>query len=186
MPRPAIFLDRDGVINVGVKGDYIRNVSQLRWLPGVPQAVAALSNAGWPIVVITNQSGIARGLYTMTDVSEIHQRIRSVIQQAGGDITAFYVCPHRDEDRCACRKPLPGMLSQAARDYDLDLAHSFFIGDTEIDARAGRAAGCAVITVATGLTPAEEVKRWPSPPDHIFNSLMEAAEWINRCGSDPS
>ena len=186
MPRPAIFLDRDGVINAAVHGDYIRNVSQFRWLPGVPDAIAALWIAGWPVVVITNQSGIARGLYTMADVNEIHRRVRSGVQQAGGDITAFYVCPHRNEDGCVCRKPLPGMLVQAARDYDLDLTRSHFIGDTEIDARAGRAAGCAVITVTTGLTPAEDVKRWPSPPAHMFSTLMEAAEWINACGSDPS
>lgn len=186
MPRPAIFLDRDGVINVGVHGDYIRNVSQFQWLPGVPQAIAGLSKAGWPIVVVTNQSGIARGLYTMADVNEIHQRIRSEVQQHGGDITAFYVCPHRNEDNCACRKPLPGLLVQASRDYDLDPSRSYFIGDTEIDARAGRAAGCAVITVTSGLTPVEDVKRWASPPDHLFNTLMEAAEWTCAHGSDPS
>lgn len=186
MPRPAIFLDRDGVLNVGFHGDYIRDVSQFQWLAGARDGVAALSRAGWPIVVVTNQSGVARGLYTLEDVESIHSRMLADLAADGGAVEAVYVCPHRPEDACDCRKPLPGMLLRAARELGLDLPRSVFIGDAETDMSAGRAAGCRVLAVTTGLATPDEIAQWMPAPERVFDTLTEAAEWINAHGMDRS
>jgi D-glycero-D-manno-heptose 1,7-bisphosphate phosphatase len=184
MGRRAIFLDRDGVLNVGVHGDYIRSVSQFEWLPRAREAVAALTQMGWPVIVVTNQSGIARGLYTMADVQAITARMMDDLEKAGGTITSVYVCPHRSEDGCCCRKPLPGLLIRAAADLDLDLSGSLMIGDSEIDMRAGRAAGCRVLAVASGLAPRESIAKWPTRPDGVYDDLLEAVEWIRAHETD--
>lgn len=184
MSRRAIFLDRDGVLNVAVQGDYIRSVAQFRWLPGAIEAVAALTAMGWPIVVVSNQSGIARGLYTMAEVEQINARMRDDLKRAGGVLTAIYICPHRSEDSCPCRKPAPGLLTQAASDLDLDLNGSIMVGDSEIDMLAGRAAGCRVLAVASGLTTRDGITRWAARPDEVFDDLLEAVEWIRAHETD--
>ncbi len=178
MSRPAVFLDRDGVLNVVLRGDYVRSMAQFEWLPGALEAIARLTAAGWPVVVVTNQSGIAKGLYTRADLEGIHEAMRRELEEHGGRVAAFYHCPHRDEDACDCRKPLPGMLLRAARDLDLDLSRSFFVGDSEIDMQAGRAAGCRVLAVTTGLFSADEVARWTPAPERVFRGVLEAAEWL--------
>lgn len=178
MSRPAVFLDRDGVLNVVIRGEYVRNVCQFQWLPGAREAVAHLTAAGWPVVIITNQSGVSRGYYTGQDVESIHDMMREDLKPFGGEIEAFYFCPHQTLDACDCRKPLPGLLHRAAEDLDLDLSASFFVGDTETDMTAGRAAGARVLAVTSGLSSAEEVAGWSPAPERVFPTILEAAQWL--------
>ena len=183
MSRPAVLLDRDGVLNVVIRGEYVRNVSQFQWLPGAREAIGRLTEAGWPVVVVTNQSGISRGFFSAADLEDVHQAMRRDVEPFGGHIAGFYYCPHQDHEACECRKPLPGLLHQAAEDLDLDLSHSFFIGDTETDMRAGRAAGCRVLAVKSGLSSTEEIARWSPAPERIFPTILDAVEWLNAVPS---
>lgn len=139
--RPAAFLDRDGVLNVD-RG-YAHRPDQLEWISGAPEAVRLLNEAGYYVFVITNQSGVARGYYGETDVRQFHAHMRDALRAHGARIDAFYYCPHHPEGvikelaiRCRCRKPGPGMLEQAARDWPIDLNRSFLIGDKDDDLAA--------------------------------------------------
>ena len=148
---PAIFLDRDGVL-IENRPSYI-----LRWedVHLFPQALTALARATcspWKIVLVTNQSAIGRGLISLEMAWEINRRLVSVIEQAGGRIDGVYMCPHAPQDSCACRKPKPGLLLQAAQELSLDLSQSLVIGDTLSDLQAGQAAGVhQTVLVRTGL-----------------------------------
>jgi D-glycero-D-manno-heptose 1,7-bisphosphate phosphatase len=175
---PAIFLDRDGVLNVVDKGYYVRNRDEMVWLPGAAEAVGRLTQADWRIIVITNQSGIGRGFYTRQDVEAIHAAMEEAILKYGGRFEALYVCPHTDMDGCDCRKPMPGMLRCAAEDLGVDLPGSYFVGDSETDTLAGRAAGCRAIAVASGMSTREEIARWAIAPDGVYASLAEATDAI--------
>jgi len=156
-PRPAIFLDRDGVVIDDVH--YLASPSQIQLIPGSAKAIADLNRAGWPVIVVTNQSGVARGLFTMDGVRAVHRRLSEQLAGHGARIDAYYFCPHyHTEDvltefrqDCSCRKPRPGMLYQAAREHCIDLSTSWMIGDRESDLQAGAAAGARTILVRTGL-----------------------------------
>jgi D-glycero-D-manno-heptose 1,7-bisphosphate phosphatase len=142
--RPAAFLDRDGVLNVD-RG-YVHRLDQLDWVDGAAQAVGLLNRAGYIVIVVTNQSGIARGFYDEAAVRQFHTHMQDGLQAQGAHIDAFYYCPHHPQGtvaewavRCRCRKPLPGMLEQAARDWPIDLGRSFMIGDKDDDMAAAAA-----------------------------------------------
>ena len=140
--RRALFLDRDGVLNRRAPpGDYVKSVAEFAWLPGAREGVRRLNDEGWLVLVVTNQRGIARGLYTAADVETIHARAQRELSEIGAHVDAFYFCPHADEDRCACRKPQPGLILRAAQEWHVDLAASFLIGDDERDIEAARRAG---------------------------------------------
>lgn len=176
--RRAIFLDRDGVLNVVLRGGYVKNAGEMEWLPGAAEAVARLSASGRPVVVITNQSGIARGLYSAADVEEIHAEMQRVVSGLGGELAGLYYCPHAEQDACECRKPLPGLLRRAADDLGVDLAGSVFVGDSETDAVAGGAVGCLTVAVASGLNTMEDIAAWKTRPDAAFPSLADAVDAI--------
>ncbi len=148
--RPAVFLDRDGTVidEVGHLGEPERVVL----LPGVPAALRRLSDAGYALVVITNQAGVARGYFTETEVAAVNERTASLLEAEGVRLDGWYHCPHHPDftGACDCRKPLPGMLMRAAGDLDLDLSRSWMVGDHPSDAEAGRAAGASSIMVRTG------------------------------------
>lgn len=147
--RPAIILDRDGVLNRRApKAEYVRTWKQFAWVPGAREALRMLKEAGYRIIVVTNQAGIARGAMTEAALREIHDRMRKEAGDCGGGIDAVYHCPHGWDERCECRKPRPGMLFKAQRDLHLDLTRTFFIGDDERDEEAGRAAGCKTALVS--------------------------------------
>ncbi|MCL4544198.1 MAG: HAD-IIIA family hydrolase [Chloroflexi bacterium] len=148
--RPAIFLDRDGVLNENRTG-YVRAVEHIRWLPGAREALRVLAAFSYPLVVITNQSGVARGLLSQDELADIHETLRRDAVIAGGRIDAFYCCPRLPESGCVCRKPAPGLLLQAAQELSLDLGHSVFVGDVRSDFEAARSAGVAFIHVRSGL-----------------------------------
>jgi D-glycero-D-manno-heptose 1,7-bisphosphate phosphatase len=142
MGKPAVFLDRDGVINVRILDDYVRVWDDFRFLPGSLEAVRRLGEMGYPVVVITNQQGIGKGLMTEEGLREIHRRMLDAFKEKGGEIEAVYHCPHLAGDDCDCRKPGPGLILRAARDLDLDLPASYMVGDGISDVEAGVRAGC--------------------------------------------
>ncbi len=150
MPKPAIFLDRDGVMNIN-RPDDVKSWAEFEWIPGSLEAIAAITKSGYPIFVITNQRAIANKSMTIADLENIHQHIREDVAAVGGEITAFYYCPCAEvKKRCPCQKPKPYMLKKAAKEYNIDLAHSWMIGDKASDIIAGIKAGCQAILVLTG------------------------------------
>jgi D-glycero-D-manno-heptose 1,7-bisphosphate phosphatase len=141
--RPTVILDRDGVLNVRPpKAEYVRRPEDFRWLPGARDALRLLSEAGYRVIVVSNQAGIARGLMTEGQLEAVHDRMRTEARDSGGRIHAVYYCPHGWDEGCECRKPKPGMLFQAQREHHLDLTRTTFMGDDERDEEAARAAGC--------------------------------------------
>ena len=147
--RPTVILDRDGVINEeGV--DYIKTWDEFHFLPGALEALALLNEKGVRTLVATNQSCVGRGIISSSELEVIHRNMLDRVRKAGGHIEKIYVCPCRPEEGCSCRKPLPGMLEEAALDFDLDLNACFFIGDAECDLLAGRRANCRTVLVLTG------------------------------------
>lgn len=140
----AVFLDRDGVINrnASIEGEYITCWEDLEILPGVGQAITWLNRSGFQVIVVTNQRGVAKGLITVAQLESIHQRMCQALAHEGAWIKAIYYCPHEISPPCACRKPQPGMLLEAALAFDIDLAVSWMIGDSEKDVEAGKRAGC--------------------------------------------
>lgn len=145
----AILLDRDGVIN-RERADYVKSWQEFEFLPGVLPALQRLATLAIPLVVITNQSGIGRGIIEPMVVTEIHERLRVVVALAGGRIDGFLICPHHPDANCACRKPQPGLLFQAAHTFTFSLAEAVFIGDAITDYKAACAAGCQSILVRSG------------------------------------
>jgi len=137
---PAVFLDRDGVL-IEYRENYIRQWSDVVFYSNALKALAALRDMPCRLIIITNQSAVGRGLITIKDAIDINDRIVSMVEQAGGRLDAVYMCPHKPEDNCTCRKPKPGMIFQAAEKYIVDLKHSVIIGDSLSDLEAGRAAG---------------------------------------------
>jgi D-glycero-D-manno-heptose 1,7-bisphosphate phosphatase len=154
-PKPAFFLDRDGVLIEEVH--YLAAPDQVRLIPGAAEAVARLNGLGIPVVVVTNQSGVARGHFPETRVAEVHAHLDHLLADRGAAIDRYYYCPHHPTAglgpyrvECECRKPRPGMLLRAAADLGLDLPRSFLIGDNVSDVQAGTRAGCGTVLVRTG------------------------------------
>ncbi len=140
---PAVILDRDGVLNRRPpRARYVRAWSEFEWLPGAREALRTFATAGYRVIVVTNQPGIARGELTERDLADIHERMRGEAFDAGGRIDALYRCPHDWDEGCECRKPRPGLLFEAQHDFNLDLTRTPFIGDDDRDGLAAAAAGC--------------------------------------------
>ena len=147
--RPAVFLDRDGVLNEWAGPHaYVRTVDELRLLPGIGEAAAALARAGYVLLVVSNQRGVARGLVEPAALAAIEERIQAALEPAGARIAGFYYCTHDLDAGCDCRKPAPGLVLRAAGEHGIDLGASALVGDDETDVQAGRAAG--VLTVRVG------------------------------------
>lgn len=141
--RPAVILDRDGVLNERPpRARYVRRPEEFRWLPGALEALRLLHGAGYRVIVVSNQAGVARGAMTSADLAAVTRRMTDEAAAAGGRIDAVYHCLHDWEEGCECRKPRPGMLFAAQRDHHLDLSRTVFVGDDERDGEAARAAGC--------------------------------------------
>jgi len=145
----AVFLDRDGVICEN-RPDHVKSWDEFRFLPGAMFSLAALSRLGMPVIVVTNQAVVGRGMVPASVVDEIHQRMVAEVEASGGRIDRVVYCPHRPEDRCACRKPEPGMLLQVAREMGIDLSQSYLVGDAASDLVAGQRVGCQLLLVLTG------------------------------------
>lgn len=155
MPTPAIFLDRDGVI-IENRPDYVRDWSQVAFFHSGLQALAAVAKTPYLLVIITNQSAVGRGIITLSTAQQINQRLVTEIEKRGGRIDAVYMCPHAPHEKCACRKPAPGLIQQATADLNIDLPRSILIGDALTDIQAGRLAGIGQnVLVLTGRGPAQ-------------------------------
>lgn len=152
--KRAVFIDRDGTLNV--EKEYLHRVEECELIPGAEQAIRLLNQAGWLVVVVTNQSGVARGYYNEQDVAALHHHLAALLSRSGAHVAGWYYCPHHPSGSepyncpCTCRKPLPGMLLQAAKELAIDLSVSWMVGDKLADVEAGRAAGCRPILVRTG------------------------------------
>jgi D-glycero-D-manno-heptose 1,7-bisphosphate phosphatase len=177
--RPAVFLDRDGVINEN-RADYVKSWQEVVILPGAFEAIRRLASSDYVIAVVTNQSPIGRGIITEQTVDGIHARLVMAIEAAGGRVDGAFYCPHHPEEGCDCRKPQPGLLLQAAEELALDLANSWFVGDARSDVEAALNAGCRPIMVRTGrgevqlprLTPAQRART------HVVPDLAAAVDLI--------
>jgi D-glycero-D-manno-heptose 1,7-bisphosphate phosphatase len=172
---PAVFLDRDGTLMRDV--DYCGDPNDVHVFPGAADALRKLKEAGYKLIIITNQSAIGRGYFTEGDYRAVE---REVVRQLGENlIDATYFCPHVPDGQCECRKPQPGMILQGARDHHLDLRQSFFIGDKQSDVECGRNAGVKTVLVRTGYG----VKADAKAADLVANDLERAAEIILQARS---
>jgi D-glycero-D-manno-heptose 1,7-bisphosphate phosphatase len=143
-----VFLDRDGVI-IEHRGDHVKNWDEFEFLPGAVASLRRLALTPLAIAVVSNQPAVNTGLLPRREASRINERILAEIKRAGGRVDGIYVCPHRPDEACACRKPEPGLLYQAASELAIDLSSSYFVGDTLSDVKAALAAGCSPILVLT-------------------------------------
>jgi D,D-heptose 1,7-bisphosphate phosphatase len=184
--KPAVFLDRDGTVLE--EANYLDSFDRLVYLPYSVDAVRLLNRAGFAVVIVTNQSGIGRGMYKEQFVLDTHQKIEQRFADGGARIDGFYYCPHHPEavvskykQTCDCRKPAPGMLRQAAADLDLDLSQSFMVGDRWSDIGVANAVGARGILVRTGYGKVAEAAPKPNVrPDLVTDNLMSAVSWILR------
>ena len=154
--KRAVFLDRDGTINREV--NYLSRLEQFELLSGVAEAIKTLNQAGWLVVVITNQSGIKRGLFTEETLHSIHNRMIQDLVRQDARLDGIYCCLHHPDDGCECRKPSPKLVQDAAADLGIDLAESWFVGDKALDIETGRRAGCRTALVLTGYGSRESAK----------------------------
>jgi D-glycero-D-manno-heptose 1,7-bisphosphate phosphatase len=179
MSQPAVFLDRDGTLNEEM--GYINHLSRFQLLPQAVSAIRHLNAAGVKAVVVTNQSGAARGYFPTSLVEEIHTLLQKILAAGGAHLDGIYTCLHGPDAGCACRKPKPTLIQQAARDLDLDLSRSYLVGDRYKDMETAANAGIQGILVLTGYGRGEyDYLRHTQPvqPVHVAPDLEAAVEWI--------
>jgi D-glycero-D-manno-heptose 1,7-bisphosphate phosphatase len=177
--RPAVFLDRDGTICEEM--GYLNHISRLHIFPFTAAAIRKLNQAGLPVIVVTNQSGISRRMFPESLVIQVHERISRELSAAGAGVDGYYYCAHTKQDECDCRKPLPGLLEQAAREHGLRLDRSFVVGDRYGDVELAHGVGGRGVLVLTGYGRGEyELHReeWPRQPDLVAEDLSGAVEAI--------
>lgn len=181
--KKAVFIDRDGVIIE--EKNYAYRIDDLAFIPGSTDAIKALSRSDYLVIIVTNQAGIARGYFTEKDYHEFTSRLLALLRDAGGRIDGVYFCPHHPTEGtgdykidCECRKPKNGMLKAAAKDFGIDLASSWLIGDKSSDIKAGQSAGCKTILVKTGYAGGEGSNA--TVPDYTADDLNSAVRLILR------
>ncbi|MCP9439458.1 MAG: lipopolysaccharide heptosyltransferase II [Nitrospira sp.] len=175
----TVFLDRDGTLNPDP--GYIRSPDQFELFPGVAKALAKLKQVGARLIVVTNQSGVARGLLSLRDLEAIHEKLAHLLGEAGVSLDAVYVCPHHPDDGCHCRKPKTGLIDRAVCDHAIDLSRSYLIGDQVRDMELAKRVGARSVLVTTGAIEPKQVDGLRDAglvPDRVASSLEEAAEWI--------
>ena len=162
----AVFFDRDGVIN----RDYVNvhKIDDWEWINNAREAIKYCNDNGYLVIIVTNQSGVARKLFTLNDVNKLHNFVQGELYKIGARIDAFYICPHVDDGtgkveqysiKCNCRKPLPGLILQACKDFDIDVSQSYMIGDKERDTECGKNAGCKATCLFDGKNLLDSVKK---------------------------
>jgi D-glycero-D-manno-heptose 1,7-bisphosphate phosphatase len=190
----AVFLDRDGTVSEEV--GYLNHIERLRVYPFSGPAIRKLNEAGLATVMVTNQSGVARGYFPEELVEEVHAELQRELGAAGARLDAIYYCPHHPDGRvdpyrreCDCRKPRLGMIDRAARELSLDLSRSFVVGDRYLDMELGFRSGACPVLVMTGYGRGEYAygrSAWPRQPEHVAENLLDAADWIlSRAGGTP-
>jgi D-glycero-D-manno-heptose 1,7-bisphosphate phosphatase len=184
--RRAVFLDRDGTIAEEL--GYVNHVDRFQIFPYAAEAIRHLNEADIPVIVVTNQSGIARNIFPESLVYEVHKKMVAELAAGGAWIDAIYFCPHKSEEICECRKPKPGMLEQAAREHALDLAASWVVGDRYADLEMAHTAGARGILVMTGYGRGEyelHHSAWARQPDAVVENLTDAVHRILLNGGSP-
>jgi len=177
MSNRFIILDRDGVINQD-SDQYIKSPDEWRALPGSLEAIASLNRAGYRVVVATNQSGLARGLFDIDALNAIHRKMHDQLERVGGQLDGIVFCPHAPADNCNCRKPAPGMLKQISERFVVDLEGVLMVGDTLGDLQTADAAGATPVLVRSGKGSATERKIQNRPQQIIFDDLASVVDWL--------
>lgn len=170
----AIFLDRDGTINVDV--DYLHETDKLVFIDGTVEALALLKRQGYKLIVISNQSGIGRGYFGAQDVERLHAYMNHILQEHNAAIDAFYYCPHVEQDRCTCRKPQTGLIDRAVAEWGIDLTRSYMVGDKEADVMTAVNAGCRYGLLLSGHAVSGVLQE--KYRDHIYRNLWDFARHI--------
>jgi D-glycero-D-manno-heptose 1,7-bisphosphate phosphatase len=179
MSSPAVFLDRDGTINEEM--GYINHLSRFIIFPQAAPAIRRLNQAGLQVVVVSNQSGPARGYFPEALIGEVHRHLTELLAAGGARLDGFYLCTHHPEAGCPCRKPKPALIFQAARDLDLDLSRSYLVGDRYKDVETAANAGVKGILVLTGYGRGEFDfirEKAAAQPLYVAQDLEDAAAWI--------
>lgn len=177
---PALFLDRDGVINLRIPGDYVRTPEMFEPAEGLGEAVPLLSEHFGRIIVVTNQAGIGKGMMTGRDLDAVHQKMLGFVQAAGGRIDRVYHCPHAKDAGCSCRKPATGMAWLALADFpDIDFDNAWLVGDSASDIRFGQALGMHTALISGKSEEGEELAAMKI--DFRFDSLLHFARFIAGC-----
>lgn len=184
--RGAIFLDRDGTVTEEV--GYVNHITRAQVFPWAPEAIRMFKSTGFPVIVLTNQSGVGRGYFSEELVAQIHQKVQDALLAEGTKVDAFYYCPHHPNatidafrQDCKCRKPATGMADEAAERFGVDLSASYVVGDTYRDMRLGFNIGARTILLMTGYGRGEyehHRSRWSHMPDLVAENLLEAAELV--------
>jgi histidinol-phosphate phosphatase family protein len=168
----AVFIDRDGTMAPDVH--YCRRPEDFELFPNTAKAIRLLNEHGFKVIVITNQSGIARGYFTEDTLARIHDKMITELAKEGARVDAIYYCPHHPNDKCDCRKPKPKLVLQAAKEYNINLKRSFVVGDLEMDVDLGKAVGCKSILIKGSSSVSDEKMN----PDAVASDLLEAAQII--------
>jgi len=186
MVHKVVFLDRDGTLNEEV--GYVNHIERFILLPRVGQAIRLLNQHGWKAVVITNQSGVARGYFPESLIHQVHQKMEDLLEKEGAYLDGIYYCPHHPDigippyrQKCRCRKPAPGLVEEAVRDLDLDTSLSYVVGDRGADIEFANRIGAKAILVLTGYGKGEwehSKGQWRVKPDHVASDLYGAVQWI--------
>jgi len=181
---PTVFLDRDGVISIFTPNDYVKKWEEFVFIPGAIKGLKLLYDNNYRIIIISNQAGVNKGLFTKEALEDITKKMLSELKKQGIEIAKVYYCPHTPEENCECRKPKPGLFFKAQDEFpDIDMKDAFFVGDSEIDVQAGKSAGTRTILVLSGKTrTAEEINAWSVKPDFIANDLSAAVQIILNSG----
>jgi heptosyltransferase-2 len=169
----AVFVDRDGTLGPDIP--YLDAPERLELFGCTPDAIRRLREAGFKVVVITNQSGIGRGYFSLETLDSIHRRLREMLKERDADYDALYFCPHKPEERCMCRKPMTGMIDRAVRELGISLDDSYLVGDDAVDVQLARNCGLRSVLVMTGH--GAEARRISSP-DAVVDDLGKAVDWI--------
>jgi len=178
--KKVIFLDRDGVINK-FPGyyKYVESESGFEFLPGSLEAISLLTRSGYDIFVVSNQAGVTKGIYSQQTLDNITEIMLREIESNGGKIKKVLYCIHTDDQKCGCRKPKTGLITEAIRNIDsIDLRSTFLVGDSIRDMKTGKAAGCKTILVLSGRAKIENKAEWELQPDFIVRNLLEATDII--------
>lgn len=178
--KPVVFLDRDGVINeYPGDGNYVTNQREFKFIPGSLEAICKLSKEGFKLFVVSNQAGVAKGLYNQEDLAKINAKILQSVKKCGGSISGIYYCTHLPSDNCDCRKPKPGLLKKALAENRIKIDSSFFIGDSFQDMEAARNFGAKSVLVLSGREKIANRADWEFEPDYVFDSLLLAAHYLS-------
>jgi len=176
----VVFLDRDGVVNRDSLL-YVTSWSEFEFLPRSLEAIRDLTHCGFTVILITNQSAVARRMITLSELENIHRRMQQAVATAGGRVTDIFFCPHHPDDGCSCRKPQPGLISKAASKHPMDLSAAVLVGDSAKDIECARNAGCGravLVRTGNGRQAEKELAARHIVPAFVAEDLYDAARWI--------